>query len=498
MNGASEPGRPALLADSYRLRSSTPTGQRLAATSTASRGQRRPPSRSPVALLAVAYILLVGASYEHLISPNFAYLGYTYHEPPWDVRALCFLLGVAPLTWMPSRLDRPTKLVYWLVYLLVVAPAAVIAPAVVSQRSGWWVVHYAVIVVGFALIGYGYQLDLRRIPPVNIRLSLTHLWALVVALSAINYGLVFLQYGLALRLDLLTNLLSSEVTEVRLASRALGTGSSFGLGGYALAWQSGVLNPLLIAFGLIHHRSWLLAAGVFGQLVLFSAAANKSMLIGGVLVAGTIYLLSRPQPRVERLVSGLIAVVLFGGIVQLALGSVGLNSLLVRRAVVTPALLTRYYFEFFTDNPQTMLGQSLLSPVVAYPYELSVPRVVGAEYVSETTNANANIFADAFANFGSGGVVLFTLLLGTLFLFIDSTLRNVDLRLATAVLIVPASTLINSAFLTTLLTHGIMLACLLLAVIASADSHDGSRKSSTVGPPPSPARLYRSPDTIPT
>ncbi|MEZ5411892.1 MAG: hypothetical protein R2761_27910 [Acidimicrobiales bacterium] len=290
----------------------------------------------------------------------------------------------------------------------------------------------------------------------------------------------------------MTNLLSPEISATRLEARQAFEGSGFAISGYSLTWQSGAMNPLLIAYGTVHRQRLALLAGLGGQVVLFSVAASKSMLISSLIVWLSIFLLhERRRARAGlHLITVMLAVVVGAGTHQMITGSVDMNSLLVRRAIVTPPVLTRYYFDFFTSHPKTYLSQSILGGFLHYPYSSSIPRTVGMTYVGDATSANANFFADAFANFGLVGVISFSFVLAAIFAFIDANSHRIDLRLSTAVLAVAGMSLVNSALFTSLLTHGVLLAtCLLIAL-------DGQQADAVCVPPdhlppPTPTRLRR-------
>lgn len=449
-----------------------------------------------MAALAAVYMLLVWLSYRYLIAPPFAYLGYKAEPIDLDIGLYCAGLGLLPLAWMPVSLDRPTKFIYWLVYLYVVNPGAVVAPMVLGVRGGTWLGSYALIVLGFWLVGLGYLLDLSVVPRVRLGVPPRVFWGAVLALSLLNYLAVFLQFGLRIRFDLVTNLLSPEISATRLEARQAFESGGLAISGYSLTWQSGALNPLFIAYGTVHRHRMALAAGLGGQLVLFSVAASKSMLISSLIVWLAIYLLhERRRVRAAlHLVVVMLGVVIAAGIHQISTGSVNMNSLLVRRAIVTPPVLTRYYFDFFSTHPKTYLSQSILGGYLHYPYTSSIPRTVGAAYVGDATSANANFFADAFANFGLIGVIAFSVVLAAIFAVIDANSQRLDLRLSTAVLAVAGMSLVNSALFTSLLTHGVILAAGLLVALDGQPIGAGIHPTLPAPPDPlptPPARFRR-------
>jgi hypothetical protein len=144
-------------------------------------------------------------------------------------------------------------------------------------------------------------------------------------------------------------------------------------------------------------------------------------------------------------------------------GSLLLCSLIVERLVGLPGLLTGFYFSFFTHHPKMMLSHSVFKGIFDNPYGSVPPLIIGKLYFpSSGTYANANFWADAFANFGIWGVFIFTAILGLVFWLYDSMTLDTDLRLAALMLVMPAITLANTGLLTCLLTHGLAFACLVM------------------------------------
>jgi hypothetical protein len=80
-------------------------------------------------------------------------------------------------------------------------------------------------------------------------------------------------------------------------------------------------------------------------------------------------------------------------------------------------------------------------------------------------NANNGIYADAYMNFGFIGFVLWAFLLSILLKLFDSLSKNKKLELCIAVSIIPLIALVDTAFLTALLTHGLLLPLIILYLL---------------------------------
>jgi hypothetical protein len=165
------------------------------------------------------------------------------------------------------------------------------------------------------------------------------------------------------------------------------------------------------------------------------------------------------------LIWGTTGMIIAAALLDIAFGSIVFTSLFVRRLLVTPGLLTGDYFQFFSQYPQMLLSHSILKGFITNPYgSLSPPFLIGGTYFHNASDsANANLWADAFANFGPAGVVVFSAILGVILWTFDSMTQKSSLLLASLMLALPVFTLSNSGLLTTLLTHG-----LLVGVVAAS------------------------------
>jgi hypothetical protein len=142
-----------------------------------------------------------------------------------------------------------------------------------------------------------------------------------------------------------------------------------------------------------------------------------------------------------------------------------IGSLFIRRLVITPGLLTGLYFEYFSDNPVFLWSHSILSSFVEQPYSLPPAFLIGFEYFgSDVTSANANLWADGFANAGLGGPLVVSLLAGLFFRFADWVAVGRS-TLGFLAWLAPSFALVNSAFLTSVLTHGLLATVVLVLTI---------------------------------
>jgi hypothetical protein len=239
--------------------------------------------------------------------------------------------------------------------------------------------------------------------------------------------------------------------------------------GYLVPWQGYVLNPALMLIALRRRSPTLGLLGLALQLLLFSMTGYRAFLfIPALLLA--FYVIGRRRHLVATVLAGMLAVVAIALALYAWLDEPLIPLLLVDRVIVVPAEIHYWYYDFFGvhGQPPLQLSQSLLVAVSPSHYNTPIAEVIGWTYLGSSASANVGLFGDAFANFGFAGCAVFALLLVLVLKAVDAAGRFADPRIAAALLAMPAFELINSGLLTTLLTHGLALAILVLWAIAPA------------------------------
>jgi len=129
-----------------------------------------------------------------------------------------------------------------------------------------------------------------------------------------------------------------------------------------------------------------------------------------------------------------------------------------RRIFFIPAFLNECYFDLFDGKP-IHLSQSILSGFVHYPYELDTPNLIGQVYFgSPLTHANNGMISSGFMNFGMLGAICTPILASAIISFINS-LRISPRYFGVTFLIF--FNFLSSYFLTSLMTHGILIILLI-------------------------------------
>jgi hypothetical protein len=410
-----------------------------------------------VLLCVATYVLSFQWAYANVLVPVYWYVGYRYNSS-FAVRLLGIGLAIFPAVWMPTRLVRPSQLVYWLLYLTVVIPVATVT---LHSYPGTFPYALSVVlsVVGaFALLGFVYAVPLR--PYRQRRLEQHQFWGVFIVIAAASYTAVLATFGLKIDVPSFSEvgLLRMEYKEALMYANPLVA--------YAVDWLGYVLNPLLIVVGFMSQRRFALIAGIAGQFLIYAITGFRTVLLSVVFLAALLILLRVPGRLGSRMGLSALGMAVVSSALYIWAGSVFLASLVLQRLTAIPGLLTGYYFAFFTSNPKMLLSHSVLRHFITNPYSQDPPILIGnAFFPGKGMYANANIWADAFANFGYPGVFAFTALLGLLFWIYDSITTEHDVRFSALVLALPAVALANTGLLTCMLSHGMGFA--FLAMLAA-------------------------------
>ncbi|MGW9156986.1 hypothetical protein [Microbacterium sp. NPDC055665] len=434
----------------------------------------------------MVFALLLHWVYADLISPTFSYLGYRYREPTTAAFSVAVVIAIAVALALPRRLDRASSIVLWLLFVVTVAPTILIAPYTTYRTDDQALVLGGAVALIFMGVAWGVR---GKVKPRSWAVSPTSIWLILIVISLVTYGLLAFTQGISLRI-----LSFLDVYDVR--EEYAGNLEGIGVLSYLVFIQANVVNPLMVARGLFKRAPVWTIAGLLGQLILYSTTGFKGMLfaIPAWFIVAFVMRRRKRKPDGLTLVWGAAGLILISAVIDQLLHSILLTSLLSRRFLITPGVFTSVYAEFFSTNPQVHLGHSILRPFVDYPYELTPPYVIGQWMAGlPTMAANANMFADGFANFGWIGMIGAGVVLLAYLRILDQVAVGLPLGVVGIVMTMPTVALSNTSVLTAMLSHGLIAAIVLLAVMPrdydelskrQRRAHD--RAESAVSP-----RLYR-------
>lgn len=428
-------------------------------------------------LVGAALAMLYSATFMYvtkvLISPRHGFVGYE-HRPSEDATVL---LGILCTAIIGGLVSKPT-----------VRPSA-FAIAFLAATVGlpliWVPVHYGPLdesqvvklqiltIVCFSILSLVPRIAYR---PIKIRSpSLRLMMGFLLAFAAGVFVLLFGYFGLRPTLISFDDVYEhrSEYSE-----------SINLLGSYLVGSLVNGVLPVLAVIGL-HYRKLIPAVlGVGGYVLTYSLTGYKSHLVGMLLIVSA-YLLVRYFPRAPQMWMALLGtIVIVAYAVDRLTGGVVWTSLLTRRAITTAGINTAFFMDYFADAEKFRLRHSVLSWAGDSPYMYSPARVIGDYYYGSTeTAANANFIADGLANFGWVGAIFACLLLAGLLSLYDRCTDHIATTLSVPALVMVLIAVSNTAILTALVTHGALLAGVLVASLPASrrdrteEKSDGGVKS---------------------
>ena len=230
---------------------------------------------------------------------------------------------------------------------------------------------------------------------------------------------------------------------------------------YLADWAFDVVIPFLLLYFYLRKKYVYLLFTLVLWLMLFSLTGFKSVFFSAFFVF-LIYIFLRTN-KLRFFYSVFHSVIIIVSIIPFIFNhKLYWVSLLVRRYLLVPAANYFNYVEFFSIHPKLLLSYSIFKNFFIYKYSLSPPHLIGLYYYNNShMGANTGFIADAFANFGYLGMFWFSFLLIIIVIFIGFITYDKSIYLVASLFVMPFMSLVNSALLTVLWTHGLLFAMLL-------------------------------------
>lgn len=423
--------------------------------------------RFSMPVVVLLYCVSFQWSYAKWIAPVWGYMGPTYNPPDPVLLFTAYALAVILCILSPLKLRRTSLVIYWFLFFTVYLPG-MLAPLFTQLDSSSTLLLLELSLTGGMLVialSYRARLASIRHYPVSRQLF----WVAFLTCFVLSNAALLVTYRHSLHLASI-----DEVYDVR--AQALAVGTQNPAIGYVSSLLSSVMNPFLIAYGLTVRRRKLIVLGILGQVLVYSTAAMKSVLLSPLFIILVYYSVKKDTGAFAAKL-GLLCSAMFLGFTALV-GShnegfvFNLASLSLLRSFAIPGVEIGEYQYFFEHSPHTYLshvhGVNLL---IANPYSMELGREIGYFYEGEKegggiANANASFFAmDGIAGFGLPGILIMGVLCAAMFWVLDSCSRGHPLAFTASALTSCTISLTNGSLFTSFLGGGIMLFMLLFIVM---------------------------------
>ncbi len=145
------------------------------------------------------------------------------------------------------------------------------------------------------------------------------------------------------------------------------------------------------------------------------------------------------------------------------------SSFIIRRLLFLPPLLSSLYIEFYTDQGYLYWANSSLSMDIFKNTSLaltSAPTTIGETYFGDNVWANSGLVGSGYSNAGIVGVILYSMIFGILVSILNNYGKTHGHKIVSCIAMPSLITiLISSDFLTSFLTHGVLLLLIVMNII---------------------------------
>jgi len=235
-----------------------------------------------------------------------------------------------------------------------------------------------------------------------------------------------------------------------------------GIFGYINSWTFKFFAPLLLAWSIYKRKIFLIFLSVLSIILLFAFSGHKSALEGLILVPFFYFLYKFKNTSLIIIFSFFILLV---GVIffRLFLNNDLPESLIIRRLLIVPAHLNFTYLEYFSNHELIYWSNSILKSFLIYPYDVEFTKVIGAYLGFPNMSANTGFIASGFAQAGVFGIMIYTFFVIILMNIINILAKTNEKYFVMAMVFIPLNAMyISSDLPTSLLTHGVLIAVLIL------------------------------------
>jgi hypothetical protein len=405
-------------------------------------------------------------SYVQWVSPTWGYMGLTYHTPNPALLVVGFILAAVQCALSPRTIRRTSQVIYWILYFNVYIPALFVPLYVQLDTSLTLLLLQLSLTGGMLLIALSYRVKLLRFRRHSVSPGL--FWSIFSSLFALCNVILVVAFRHNLHFASLNEVYTSRFQASQILQRNVALT-------YVSSALSNVMNPLLIAYGLSIGRYKPVVLGVLGEVLVYSTAAMKSVLLAPLLIMAFYYSLKNDRggwvPKMALMCTGTFFV-----LTALVIGAkpgllFNLASSTLMRSFALPGLAVAQYQYFFEHFPHTHLGHvhgvNLLFP---NPYQMPLGLEISNFYTDvvgdRISDANANFFAfDGIAGFGLPGIPIMALVCAGMFWVLDCSAKRHPIAISASALTMCTVSLANISLFSAFLGGGFMLWMLLFAFL---------------------------------
>lgn len=406
-------------------------------------------------LLIILYKLSLDFIYFNIITDYYKHMGFIIDidTPIYIFTWGILLISIFPLKKLFERFDKPSAIIMVIFYLIYFYPNMTFNA--ISGKSSFFVFslsYWFVLTLLYFItpVSFGKKIK-RKIKPYRFYLILFSVLFITLAFT-IYYN------GLKIKFDL------SDIYDIRNKVKEMDLP---GIVGYLKPLANKFVVIGLIYF-LIKKNSLMSGIMVIISLMLFAFGAHKTDFFL-LILSFVIYLFF--NIRYKFLI--LYGLIFLNCIVMILYYYnnipflIGIISKIHVRTIFTPNLISYFYFDYYSSNDFLFLSEHIFHWIgIDNPNKLKSPYLIAGEYFgNKSMSSNTGLIGNDFSQFGWASLLIFPFLRVYLLKVLDNVSSGLDIRIVILLSLSLALMYINSAFLTTFMTGGYILICILLSVI---------------------------------
>jgi len=415
-------------------------------------------------LLTVTALVLLAAAYEQVIVPIHNFGGFGMAESSaldmWQVAVVAGLAAVI----LPNKAASPGDLFLWLQFGVSIIPAGVLVAKGGADSEAFWLPLLGLGVVQIARFKRNqFRTDERAALRVDGRVVRI---CAVLTVSILAAVIVTVRGKWNLNLE--------DVYLVREEVRDLYSP----LLQYLLPTAGMALLPFLVVVALRNRRYLAVVALEIVGVAFFAFSSHKAMAFYPIAVAGG-WFVARQINSHRWILLGIIAI----SVASIALASlegpaVWVSGLSLHRILFLPVQITNFYIDYFSNHPRLLWAESKVTlGLMSSGLPSDAAQFIGEEYFGRPdVVANTGWISTGYMNAGVIGIIIYGVVIGRLYAFIDAKAQQLGRQFVTALFLVPVATIVLTAdLLTTVLTHGLGVVVVLVLVCSQAVGERGEQ-----------------------
>ena len=404
--------------------------------------------RSVFIFSAILFKVILEYTYINFVNPIFAYAGFNL-----DVSFVKYLEGwfiyLLFLSYTPHLLRQTSDFIINTLFFSFLSPLLVFYSLSDALREHLYFVLLGVLIIYLLRKGKKFKLPL---------VNQGHIYAYLICILGIIIVTSWLVFSGGL------NFFNLDLTQVYEFRRDVSSVVNIGIMGYLNTWAFKVFGPFLLII-FLHRKKYVFASLVFLLHILwFGISSHKAVLFFPFVIL-FVYVWFRNNKGLSIFPISLTLVIFFSYLFFVFFDDIIYGSLFIRRVFFVPSFLTFTYYEFFSSEGFIYWSNSITSSFIHYSYDLNPARLIG-DYLGTDASANNSFLSTGYMHAGIPGIIFFSLIFVIILRLFDSLNYNSKyIWICVAIVTIPIRSVITSADLSTaILTHGILISLVLLAL----------------------------------